>query len=61
MRSRKVSAEEITRTALSNIEDANPRLNAFLEIRSEGAPAAARAVDTSLPLAGVPIAIKDNM
>ena len=63
-----MSAEDAARAALKQLRDWNPKLNAFLDVREEGAIVAARAVDeglagngTDLPLAGVPIAIKDNM
>lgn len=59
---------EITRAALDRIEQDNERLNAYLTINREGALAAAAALDGEIlsaiqtkPLAGVPVAIKDNM
>ncbi len=63
-----VSAEEIVHSALARAEEARAHFNAFLTIDHEGARAAARAVDAARarghalgPLAGVPVAIKDNI
>ncbi|MEX2218265.1 MAG: Asp-tRNA(Asn)/Glu-tRNA(Gln) amidotransferase subunit GatA, partial [Phycisphaerales bacterium] len=65
---RAASAEEITRAALARIDAANPALNAFLQVFHDRAMAAARDIDrrvasgeTPGPLAGVPIALKDNL
>lgn len=59
---------QITRAALDKIEQDNERLNAYLTINREGALRAAAAMDGEIqsainekPLAGIPIAIKDNM
>jgi aspartyl-tRNA(Asn)/glutamyl-tRNA(Gln) amidotransferase subunit A len=64
----RASAEEICRDALTRIERSNPALNSFLLVDAEDALARARKVDTRRaagdapgPLAGVPIAIKDNL
>src|SRR5882672_3550269 len=58
----------LTESALSAAERLNSTLNAFLEIDREGAMSRAAQVDeikpddkASLPLAGIPIAIKDNI
>jgi aspartyl-tRNA(Asn)/glutamyl-tRNA(Gln) amidotransferase subunit A len=65
--SRRRSAEEIARESLARLDALNPRLNAFLESFPEHALIQARAIDArvaqgeKLPLAGVPIALKDNM
>lgn len=63
-----VSAVEVARGALGRIEAANAQLNAFLHVDYEGALAAAHQVDrqrasgeTLGPLAGVPVAVKDNL
>jgi len=65
---RKVSAVEMCRDALARIQASNPRLNSFLLVDVEDALARARKVDERLAageapgaLAGVPIAIKDNL
>jgi aspartyl-tRNA(Asn)/glutamyl-tRNA(Gln) amidotransferase subunit A len=62
--SRTISAVEVCRAALDRIELANAALNAFNHVDAERALARARAVDagtSSGPLAGVPIALKDNL
>jgi aspartyl-tRNA(Asn)/glutamyl-tRNA(Gln) amidotransferase subunit A len=62
-----VTAEQVCGTALGRLRAADPQLSAFLTVDVEGALAAARAVDVARaagtwgPLAGVPIAIKDNI
>jgi aspartyl-tRNA(Asn)/glutamyl-tRNA(Gln) amidotransferase subunit A len=65
---RRVSAVEVCRDAIARIERSNPALNNFLLVDAEDAVARARKVDARLaggetpgPLAGVPIAIKDNL
>ncbi len=64
---RRRSAVEVTREALQSIEESDGRIAAFLEVTPEKALEEARAVDArveageTLPLAGVPMAIKDNM
>ena len=64
----KVSALEVTKAALARIQSADPALNAFLTVEPERALAAAGEVDRlvaagtkSLLLAGVPVAVKDNI
>jgi amidase len=66
VRSGEVSAEEVTRAFLDRIAAVDPRIDAFRVVREEAALAEARAVDTALtrfalPLAGVPVAVKDNV
>lgn len=66
VRSGAMTAVEATRAALERIEAASPELGAFQVVRAEEALVEAAAVDartdrSSLPLAGVPIAIKDNI
>jgi amidase len=66
VRSGEVSAEEVTRAFLDRIALVDPRIEAFRVVREEAALAEARAVDTALtrfalPLAGVPVAVKDNV
>jgi aspartyl-tRNA(Asn)/glutamyl-tRNA(Gln) amidotransferase subunit A len=61
------SATEVCRDAVARIEAVNPRLNAFNTIVADRAMARARAIDREpgrwrdAPLAGVPIALKDNL
>jgi len=59
-----VSAVDVCEEALARIGVTNPSLNAFLTVAGDRALDSARAVDRdrrSAPLAGVPIAVKDNI
>jgi len=63
-----VSARELTEAALQRIEAVEPKVKAFLTVTAESALADADAIDVRraagelLPaLAGVPVAVKDNM
>ena len=67
---RDFSAVELARMTLKRIERENPRINAFLELTEALALDAAARVDERIssgslselgPLAGVPVAFKDNM
>lgn len=64
---RKRSAVEVAEEALTAIDRVEGRIQAFLEVSRERALEEARQVDgriaagEALPLAGVPIAVKDNM
>jgi aspartyl-tRNA(Asn)/glutamyl-tRNA(Gln) amidotransferase subunit A len=65
---RKHSAVEIIETALKRIEAADPTLRAFITVEADRVLARAAEVDSqiasgnsALPLAGVPVAIKDNI
>ena len=62
------TAEEITRYYLAQIKEKNPQINAFVEVFEADALAQAKAVDAKKArgeklgaLAGVPVAIKDNI
>jgi aspartyl-tRNA(Asn)/glutamyl-tRNA(Gln) amidotransferase subunit A len=68
VRQGEVSATEVLEESLSRIEARNPELNAFLRLDEEGARAAAARVDALVSagedpgaLAGVPVALKDNL
>jgi aspartyl-tRNA(Asn)/glutamyl-tRNA(Gln) amidotransferase subunit A len=67
IRSRRRSAVEVCRDALGRIEALNPQLNAFNTVAAERALARAGEIDSApdrwrdAPLAGVPIAVKDNI
>jgi amidase len=61
-----LTARAVTEEALDRIEDSQRRTNAWQVIRREAALAEADAVDGraerfALPLAGVPVAVKDNV
>lgn len=62
------SAEEVAAAAISRARERNGELNAFLSLDEEGARARARTIDgmaaaerARLPLAGVPVVVKDNI
>ncbi len=64
IRSKQISSAELTRQALDRIAAVDPRLHAFNSIAADRALAIAQKVDAGQitgPLAGVPIAIKDNL
>ncbi|MBI2760022.1 MAG: amidase [Chloroflexi bacterium] len=66
LRSRKISAVELTRALLARTEASQETIAAFITITAEGAMAAARKADADFaagidrgPLQGIPLAIKD--
>src|SRR5881296_3264056 len=66
VRAGRLTARQATQDALNRIEGVDPRINAFQEVRTFAALREADVVDArpdraDLPLAGVPIAIKDNV
>lgn len=68
MVSGETTARMVVEAALDAAEKLNDKLNAFLEIDRKGAPLRASQIDSlsasekeNLPLAGVPVAIKDNI
>lgn len=69
VRSGKTSAADTVAAALTRIDDTNPRLNAFIDVFHQRASEQAQAIDVrissgegaNLPLAGVPVALKDNI
>jgi len=62
VRSGDVSARELVQASLDRIEEAEPKVNAFVDVFAEEALQAADAVQPGdeRPLAGVPVAIKNN-
>lgn len=69
VRSRQASAVEVATAALDAIARTEPKVHAYLEVFSQRALADAKAIDdriargegSTLPLAGVPVALKDNI
>jgi amidase len=66
VRSGEVTAVDVVRAHLAHIEAVDARIGAFRVLRRDMALAEAHAIDTALtrfalPLAGVPIAVKDNV
>src|SRR5688500_11757103 len=66
VRSGELTAVEVVRAHLAHLDAVEPRIGAFRVVRREAALAEAHAIDTALtrfalPLAGVPIAVKDNV
>ncbi len=62
VRARQVKPGELVELYLGRIESLNPRLNAFrVTMAEEALVAAERVADSDGPLAGVPVAIKDEM
>src|SRR5438093_5602704 len=66
--SKKVRAVEIAERSLQRIDSADSRVKAFISVMRESALAQAKKVDEKIargetvgPLAGVPIAVKDNI
>jgi aspartyl-tRNA(Asn)/glutamyl-tRNA(Gln) amidotransferase subunit A len=68
LESRAISAEELVSQCLSRIEQIDDRVKAFVSVDADGALSAARAVDKARTagtapsrLAGIPVAVKDNI
>jgi len=59
LRGREVSPREVLEALHERIESLDPQIDAYLSRDLDAALAAADAVDVSLPLGGIPIAIKD--
>ncbi|GAP00592.1 Asp-tRNA(Asn)/Glu-tRNA(Gln) amidotransferase subunit GatA [Fructobacillus ficulneus] len=61
----KITAEELTKETFANIDQTDADLQAFVRLHEEEALAQARAIDAkgdfSNPLAGIPMALKDNI
>jgi amidase len=68
IRAKEVSAAEVVHAHLQRIAEVNPALNAVVQLCAEAAQAEARAADAALvrgqttgPLHGVPMTIKDSL
>jgi Asp-tRNA(Asn)/Glu-tRNA(Gln) amidotransferase A subunit family amidase len=68
VRHKKFSASELVKAHLARIQRLNPRLNAFVQVDTEGACRQARAADEALsrteepgPLHGIPVSIKSSI
>jgi aspartyl-tRNA(Asn)/glutamyl-tRNA(Gln) amidotransferase subunit A len=64
IRSKQISAVELTKHVLARIEKLEPRFGAYLSVTADHALEQAKLVDEGKrtgPLAGVPIALKDNL
>lgn len=68
--SKQFSAHEVAQASLDHIAKADAQVHAFLELTADAAMQAAQRVDDAIaagtfdqlgPLAGVPVAFKDNM
>lgn len=60
LRSGEIKAVEVVEECLSRVEELNPKINAFVTL-NERAKEEAKSVDPETPLAGLPVAIKDNV
>ena len=68
LKNREISATELTRAHLAHIEETEPSIESFVTVTKEEALLKAEAVDQKIaageaisPLAGIPVAIKDNI
>jgi len=68
IRTKQVSSEQLVRVHLDRIAEVNPKINAVVHIRAEGALAEARERDAELskgisrgPFHGVPMTVKDSL
>ncbi len=62
VRKREISPVALIEQHLERIAEANPRINAFVEVYEQEALEAARAMNPDAgPLAGIPVTIKDSI
>jgi amidase len=57
----RISHRDCGKRCLARIEELEPRLHAFQAVRGDDALVEEASADPTLPLAGVPVAIKDNI
>jgi aspartyl-tRNA(Asn)/glutamyl-tRNA(Gln) amidotransferase subunit A len=60
IKEKKFSSTELVSDCLNKIEQLEPTLNAFVTVTKDSALAQSKNIDFTKPLAGIPIAIKDN-
>ena len=60
IKSKKFSASELVQDCFDRIKKLEPHLNAFISLDKTTALAKAQKIDFDKPLAGIPIAVKDN-
>lgn len=56
-----ISPSELVEEIARNIDSRNPGINAYISANKEAALAEAARADLSLPLGGIPLAVKDNI
>ena len=59
LRRREISPREVLESLRARIEQVDPQIGAYLSLDFEAAAKEAETVDLTLPLGGIPIAIKD--
>jgi aspartyl-tRNA(Asn)/glutamyl-tRNA(Gln) amidotransferase subunit A len=60
IKEKKFSSTELVQDCLDKIEQLEPTLNAFVTVTKNSALAQSKNIDFTKPLAGIPIAVKDN-
>ncbi|NLZ46704.1 MAG: Asp-tRNA(Asn)/Glu-tRNA(Gln) amidotransferase subunit GatA, partial [Clostridiales bacterium] len=67
LRDKKISSVELTKSVFNRIEDVDKKIGAYITLNKENALKKAEEIDTKLssgenlnPLAGIPLALKDN-
>lgn len=58
---REITPADIVRDLLNRIQAVDPKIQGYLRVNADDALAQAARADVSLPLGGIPIAIKDNI
>lgn len=60
LRAGKFTAKELVTACFDQIKNQEPKLNSFVTLNEDMALEQAKSADTSLPLGGIPLAVKDN-